>query len=123
MPTDQVEIHDEPKTKVQNQNSLIVEEIKVVMDLAKEKNTLLENVVLVSTEKLAKVTTKYKPSKSISVKVDTVDTQGHIDLNKEKNLETPKDKEEKAVQTLVNLPSANTPIKSQQEPSAVAVPL
>ena len=83
------------------------------MDQTKEKNPLLENVVLVSTKELAKVTTKDKPSESISVKVDIVDTQGHIDLNKEKTLETPKDKEEHAVQTLVNLPLASTPTESK----------
>ena len=64
------------------------------MDQAREQNTLIENVVLVSTEELAKVTTKDMPSELISVKVDTVDTQGHIDLNKEKTPKRPKDKEE-----------------------------
>ena len=73
---------------------MAIEEIKAVMDQAREQNTLLENVILVSTEELAKVTIKDKPSKWVSVKVDIVDTQGHIDLNKEKNPETPKDKEE-----------------------------
>ena len=76
-----------------------------------------------STEELAKITTKDMPSESISVKVDTTNTQGHIDPNKEKTLETPKDKEEKIVHTLVNLPLANTPTKSQQEPSTATVPL
>ena len=93
------------------------------MDQEKEQNTLLENIVLVSTEELAKVTIKDKPTESIIVKENTVDTKGHIDPNKEKNLDTPKDKEEQALQTLVNLPSAGIPTKSQQEPSTVAVPL
>ena len=64
-----------------------------MMDQDKDQNPLLENVVLVNTE-VAIVTTKDKPSESISVKVDTIDTKGHIDLNKEKTLETPRDKEE-----------------------------
>ena len=55
--------------------------------------------------------------------MDTEDTQGHIDTNMEKTPETPKDKEEQAMHTLVNLPSADTPIKSPQELSRVAVPL
>ena len=93
------------------------------MEQAKKQNTLLENILLVSTEELAKVTTKDMPFESISVRVDTIDTQGHIDLNKEKNLETPKDKEEQAIHTLVNLPSVGTPTKSQQEPSTSAVSL
>ena len=92
---------------------MTVEEIKVVMDQAREHNTLLEDVFLVSTEELEKATAKDKPSESISVQVDKVDTQGHIDLIKEDTQETPKEKEEQAVQTLVNLPSASTPIKSQ----------
>ena len=121
--TEQVEIHDELEVEVQNQNPLNLEEIKVVMDQEKEQNTLLENVVLVSTEELAKVTIKDKPTESISVKENTVATKGHIDPNKEKTPDTPKDKEEQAMHTLVNLPSAGTPTKSQQEPSTAAVPL
>ena len=81
------------------------------MDQAKEQNTLLENVVLVSTEELAKATIKDKPTKSISVKENTIETKGHIDPNKEKNLDTPKDKEEQVVHTLVNLPLVGTPIR------------
>ena len=73
---------------------------------------MIENIVLVSTKELAKITIKDKPTKTISVTLDTLDTQGHIDPNKEKTPETPKDKEEQAVHTLVNLPSAGTPIKS-----------
>ena len=93
------------------------------MDQAKEQNTLLENVVLVSTEELAKITIKHKPTETISVTLDTADTQDHIDPNKEKTLDTPKEKEEEAAHTLVNLPSAGTPTKSQQEPSTAAVQL
>ena len=73
-PIEQVEIHDISEVEVLNQNPLTLEEIKVVMDQAKEQNTLLENVILVSTEELAKVTIKDKPTKTISVTLDTVDT-------------------------------------------------
>ena len=83
------------------------------MDWAKEQNPLIENVVLVNTEELAKVTIKDKPIESLSVKVDKVDMQSQSNLNKEKTLDTPKDKEEQTVHTLVNLPSAGTPTKSQ----------
>ena len=89
-----MEIHDEPKVEVQNQNPLTLEEIKAMMDQAKEQNTFIENIVLVSTEELEKVTIKDKPTESISVKEDIEDTQGHIDPNKEKTLDKPKDKEE-----------------------------
>ena len=55
---------------------------------------MIENIVLVSTEELAKITIKDKPTETISVTLDTADTQGHIDPNKENTPETPKDKEE-----------------------------
>ena len=86
---------------------------------------MLEHIILVSTTKLEKATVKdqEQPSESIRVQVDIVDTLGHTDLNKEDTLETRKEKEEQAMQTLVSLPSTSTPIKSHQEPSTIVVSL
>ena len=61
-PTNQVEIHDELEKESQNPNPLTIEEIKAFMDQDREQKTLLEDLVLVSTEELEKATTKDKPS-------------------------------------------------------------
>ena len=48
---------------------------------------------------------------------------GHIDQNKGDTLDTPKEQEQQTVQTLINFPSVDTPIKSHQELSIAVVPL
>ena len=95
------------------------------MDQAVEQASLLEHVLLVSEEELKKATSKGQdqPSEKISVPVDTENKDGHIDQNKGDIPDTPKEEEEQAMHTLVNLPLAGTPTKSQQESSTVAVPL
>ena len=82
------------------------------MDQAMEQNTFLEDVIMFSTLELEKAIVKDQPLELISVQVDIVDVQGHIDQNKETTLEKPQEKEEQVVHTLVNLPSASTPTKS-----------
>ena len=48
---------------------------------------------------------------------------GHIDENKEDAQDTSKEIEQKAMHTLVNLPSVSTPSKSLLELSTIAIPL
>ena len=95
------------------------------MDQALEQASLLEHVVLVNEEELKKATIKGQdqPSEKISVQVDTENKDGHIDQNKGDILEIPKEEEQQAMQTLVNLPSVDTPTKSHLEPSTTAIPL
>ena len=107
---DQVLIQDVPKIEPQNANPLIVEDIKVIMDQAVEQANLLEHVVLVSEEELKKATSKSQdqPSKQINVEVDTKDKDGHIEHNKGNIPKTPKEEEQQAMHTLVNLQSADS---------------
>ena len=72
---------------------MIVEDIKVIMDIAVEQESLLEHVVLVSTEELKKATAKGQdqPSEQISVQVDTKNKDGQIDQNKEDIPDTPRE--------------------------------
>ena len=84
------------------------------MDQVVEQASLLEHVVLVSEEELKKATSKGQdqPLEQISVEVDTKDKDGHIDHNKADIPDTTKEEEQKAIHTLVKLPSVVTPTKS-----------
>ena len=70
---------------------MTIEDIKAIMDQVVEHATLLETVVLVSTEELKKITTKDQdqPSESISVQDDIVNKDGDINQNKGDTLDKP----------------------------------
>ena len=57
------------------------------------------------------------------IKVEAQVQVGQIDQSKEDAKDTSKEEEQQVVQALANLPLANTPTKSLQEPSTAAVPL
>ena len=120
---------DVTKTNPQNINPLTTKDLKKILYHSIEQVRLCENIVLVSVEEYQKALfdTKVQPSiqktNNTPIKVDTQVKEGQIDQNKEDAQDTRKEEEQQLVQTLVNLPSANTPTKSLQELSTTTVPL